>query len=402
MTSLPRHEIVIGLGFGDEGKGAVVDALAADPAREPVGTVVRFNGGAQAAHNVVLPDGRHHTFAQFGSATLRGASTHLSRFMLVEPFALAAEGEALAALGVPAPLRRLTIDRRALLTTPWHAAANRAKEIARGDARHGSCGSRDRGDDGVRRREPGPRSPCRRCDRSRADSDAGSRPSAMPSAPGIVAAGLVVPALEPVAEAFEAFGAAVRLVGDDFLAGVLRRERVVFEGAQGVLLDEWRAFHPYATWSTTTFANAHALLAEAGVAAGEARRVGVLRVYTTRHGAGPLPAEDDALTAALPEAHNGTGAWQGGFRAGHLDLVLHRYALRGRGWGGSPGPDPPRPGRDAGPRGGGRLPGGRRRARPAHRPRSVRRSRFPAGADRPGDGDDAPRDASGRDMAGDR
>ena len=59
--------------------------------------VVRFNGGAQAAHNVVLPDGRHHTFAQFGVGHVQpGVPTHLSRFMVVDPLALAAEADHLA------------------------------------------------------------------------------------------------------------------------------------------------------------------------------------------------------------------------------------------------------------------------------------------------------------------
>ena len=65
----------------------------------------------------------------------------------------------------------------------------------------------------------------------------------------------------------------------------------MFEGAQGVLLDEWHGFHPYTTWSTTTFANAETLLAEAGMA-GAAQRLGVLRTTTTRHGPGPLVTED--------------------------------------------------------------------------------------------------------------
>jgi adenylosuccinate synthase len=63
-------------------------------------TVVRFNGGAQAAHNVVTDDGRHHTFAQFGAASLvPGVRTHLSRFVLVDPLALVAEARHLAELG---------------------------------------------------------------------------------------------------------------------------------------------------------------------------------------------------------------------------------------------------------------------------------------------------------------
>ncbi|NUS53455.1 MAG: adenylosuccinate synthetase, partial [Streptomycetaceae bacterium] len=82
----------------------------------------------------------------------------------------------------------------------------------------------------------------------------------------------------------------------------------------------------YTTWSTTTYANAEALLAEAGLA-GDALRLGVVRTYTTRHGPGPLPTEDTAATAALPDTHNGTGRWQGAFRVGHFDAVAHRYAV---------------------------------------------------------------------------
>ena len=69
--------LLAGLGFGDEGKGTVTDYLVRTHSAK---MVVRYNGGAQAAHNVVLPDGRHHTFAQFGSGTfVPGVRTHLSR-----------------------------------------------------------------------------------------------------------------------------------------------------------------------------------------------------------------------------------------------------------------------------------------------------------------------------------
>ena len=116
--------------------------LACSPlGSRPVRTVVRFNGGAQAAHNVVTRDGRHHAFAQFGAGTFTpGVRTHLSRFVLLDPLALAAEATHLAIVGVPDALDRLTVDRDALLTTPYHRAANRARELARGNHRHGSCG----------------------------------------------------------------------------------------------------------------------------------------------------------------------------------------------------------------------------------------------------------------------
>src|SRR5207248_6354838 len=127
------HLVVVDLGYGDAGKGTVVDWLCAS---RPVHTVVRFNGGAQAGHNVVTPDGRHYTFAQFGAGTFHpGVRTHLSRHVVVDPLALVAEADHLVAVGVPGPLGRLTVDRSALLATPYHRAANRARERARGAGR---------------------------------------------------------------------------------------------------------------------------------------------------------------------------------------------------------------------------------------------------------------------------
>ncbi|MGI5322014.1 adenylosuccinate synthetase [Actinomadura nitritigenes] len=313
------HVIVVDLGFGDAGKGTVVDHLCRT---SPVTAVVRFNGGAQAAHNVVADDGRHHTFAQFGSGTfVPGVRTHLSRFMLVDPLALAAEADHLRRLGVTDALDRLTVDRDALLTTPYHRAANRARERARGAARHGSCGmgigetaSYALAHDDAPRAGDCP-SPARLRRRLAAVHDwyRASFPS-----------GEDVPDVAACADAFTAFAERVRIVGGGHLHGLLRSGDVVFEGAQGVLLDERHGFHPYTTWSTTTFANAETLLDEAGAAAA---RLGVLRTYATRHGPGPFVTEDAALTAALPEPHNGTGPWQGAFRAGHLDAVALRYAL---------------------------------------------------------------------------
>ncbi|MEU8796763.1 adenylosuccinate synthetase [Spirillospora sp. NPDC048819] len=313
------HVIVVDLGFGDAGKGTVVDHLCSS---SPVAAVVRFNGGAQAAHNVVATDGRHHTFAQFGSGTFTpGVRTHLSRFMLVDPLALAAEADHLRALGVRDALDRLTVDRDALLTTPYHRAANRARESARGAARHGSCGM------GIGEtasyalaHDDAPRagdclSPARLRHRLTALRD--WYRDTFPS-------GEDVPEADACADAFAAFGARVAIVGAGHLHGLLRAGSVVFEGAQGVLLDEWHGFHPFTTWSTTTFANAETLLAEAGESAA---RLGVLRAYATRHGPGPFVTEDAALTADLPDPHNGTGRWQGAFRVGHLDAVALRYAL---------------------------------------------------------------------------
>jgi adenylosuccinate synthase len=293
-----EHVAVVDLGYGDAGKGTVVDTLCAGGG---VRAVLRFNGGAQAAHNVVTSDGRHHTFAQFGSGTLRGVPTHLTRFVVVDPVALAAEA---AALGNPFEL--LTVDGDALLATPWHRAANQRREKRE---RHGSCGM------GVGETT------------AYAISHANApRVSDVLSPPVLrrklaaVAADLGpcgVP-VDDVVDTFHAFGQAARIVDSSYAERLLAEGPCVFEGAQGVLLDEWRGWHPHTTWSTTTFDNVSALCPSF-------RRIGVVRTYTTRHGAGPFVTEDAALD--LPEAHNGAGEWQGGFRVGHFDAVAHRYAV---------------------------------------------------------------------------
>ncbi|MFD9129310.1 adenylosuccinate synthetase [Kitasatospora sp. NPDC059571] len=323
------HLIVCDLGFGDAGKGTVVDHLCRSaPAGRPYTAVVRYNGGAQAAHNVVDDDGRHHTFAQFGSGTLTGVPTHLSRFTLVDPLALAAEARHLAALGVPDPLALLTVDRRALLTTPYHAAANRLSERRRGPHRHGSCGlgigetaryALDHPDDAPTAGDC--TSPARLLRlltllRDRLADRLGLTPADLPAPPPT-----------DCADAFTAFATRVRLTAPGHLGRLLRSGPVLFEGAQGVLLDEHHGFHPHTTWSTTTFANAETLLTEEGDPAG-ALRLGVLRTYTTRHGPGPMPTEDPGT---VPEPHNGTGPWQGAFRTGHFDTTAHRYALTAAG-----------------------------------------------------------------------
>src|SRR5919198_6502476 len=136
--AMAKAWLLVDLTYGDAAKGATVDFLAR---REPVHTVVRFNGGPQAGHNVVTPDGRHHTFAQFGSASfVPGVLTYLSRFVLVNPLNAFREAAHLRAVGAADAFDRLVVHPDCLVITPYHVAANRLREIARGAGRHGSCG----------------------------------------------------------------------------------------------------------------------------------------------------------------------------------------------------------------------------------------------------------------------
>src|ERR1700759_5249193 len=102
---MKRAVIVQGLGFGDEGKGATVDFLAREFAAD---LVVRYCGGSQAGHNVVLPGGRRHTFSQFGAGTLAGAATYLGEQVIVNLPAMHKEAAHLRQLMGSDPFEKLS------------------------------------------------------------------------------------------------------------------------------------------------------------------------------------------------------------------------------------------------------------------------------------------------------
>ncbi len=331
--------LTVDLGFGDAGKGSIVDFLTH---QYNAHTVIRYNGGAQAGHRVVTDDGREHVFSQFGSGCLAGAATHLSRFMLIEPLAMLEEARHLRSLGAGEPFECTSIDAGALIITPFARAINRLKELARGDARHGSCGM-GIGETMVDALAHAQhmlfagdlKDPQRLCHKLRFLREVNLRKLAelAPTLPDTAAVAQERAILdepdwiERILDEYALWAALARIVPGDYVGHILQKPgAVVFEAAQGVLLDEWHGFHPYTTWSTTTLANADQLLAEAAYT-GIVQRIGITRAYATRHGAGPLPSEEPSLVTRLPDACNTFGTWQHGFRVGWLDLVLLRYAL---------------------------------------------------------------------------
>jgi len=336
----PRAIAVVDLAFGDCGKGAIVDFLTR---RHGAHTVVRFNGGPQAGHNVVTPDGRHHTFSQFGSGTfVAGTRTLLSRFMLIEPYALLNEAGHLSELDVGNPLASLLIDRRCTVITPAHQAANRIRELARGFGAHGTCGvgvgetmqdALEHPDLILRAADLADRVTLRsrlralrdlKLDRLRHElRSVGQHPEA-----ALAVQTLREPSwIDAAIDNYSHVARSVTLVDHDDVRSILHAPgTTIFEGAQGVLLDESYGFHPHTTWSTTTFVNAQTLLVECEHPA-RPTRLGVVRSYFTRHGAGPFVSNDESLAPRLTEPHNTDHGWQGRFRVGPFDTVAARYAL---------------------------------------------------------------------------
>lgn len=340
--------LIADLGYGDSGKGTLTDYLTRT---RPVHTVIRANGGGQAGHGVVTPDGRRHTFAQFGSGTfMPGVRTYLSKRFILAPVAMHVEARHLEELGVTDAFARTDISSEALVITPFHRAVNRLRELLRGPAIHGSVGIGIGETAAHAERSPEEalragdlRDPVLLVRKLRRIQEALGA-LILPQAEEALRAGntglagndtfrdemevLRDPWMTAAwREQIRPFLDVANIVDEDHLAAICAKPGdIVFEGAQGVLLDERRGFFPYATRSTCTFMNPLMLLSSVRYD-GAACRIGVLRAYATRHGAGPFVTEDASLNAHLPEPQGDDGSWAGHFRIGWPDLVALRYAL---------------------------------------------------------------------------
>lgn len=326
MTSI-RAKAVIGAGYGDEGKGLITDLLAATTSDS---VVVRSNGGAQAGHTVVAPDGRRHVFHHVGSGTLAGAPTHLSAHFVAHPMMLAAEWEALLALGAqPA----VSSDPRVPITTPFDMMINQAVELARGGGKHGSCGL-GFGETIERNLRP---------DFSLTTQDL--------FRPGLAArlhriwsdwvpqrlARLGIGSLPAsIVHALEIDAVIARFIGDcqaylDHVTlwpdrRIAEKGQVIFEAAQGLMLDQDFGAFPHVTRSNTGLANMLAIAGEAEIHAIDA--IYATRCYATRHGAGPLAHETESLDGiAVEDLTNAPNAWQGTLRLAPLDTAILRGAI---------------------------------------------------------------------------
>ena len=313
---------VIGAQWGDEGKGKIVDLLAAE-----VELVVRFAGGANAGHTLVV-DGTKHVLHLLPSGVLRpNTICVLGAGLVVDPTRLIEEIDALAAAGVVLTPERLKLARRAHLVLAHHVALDRLRE--RGPR---AIGSTLRGigpayeDKAARRgvRVADLADPERlRAKVELAVADANTR--LLAGGAETIDAGEVLAGLDSAARRLLPYAADVdRLLHEEMAAG----KRVLFEGAQGVLLDIDHGSYPFVTSSST---GAGGVCTGAGVGPRDVGRVvGVAKAYLTRVGEGPFPSELQGEAAErLRQAGGEYGATTGRpRRCGWLDLVALRHAVR--------------------------------------------------------------------------
>lgn len=316
--------IINGLLLGDEGKGSWVDYLTATFNKD---LVVRFNGGANAAHHVVS-DNKYHCFSQFGSGTFSGADTLFSKHTLIEPLALKIEADKLTNDIGYNPLRHLFIAAEAKLITPFHVLANRLNQS---DYNTTGMGIGVTVQDSLDR----PQEYLKIGDlfevNSLIDKLYKTR-SYISDKYGYHESYYKVNIVDLVLEYLDIFKPhssysinRVKILNQDSVNNLIRQRNIIFEGAQGILLDEKYGEDGFNTWSNCTKDNAVEILAEAGIK--EYVSFGVTRTYATRHGKGKF-SSILKLNNKLIEPHNSFNESQGDFKRGWLDVEQLKYAIK--------------------------------------------------------------------------
>lgn len=309
--------VIIGANFGDEGKGSLTDYHA-----KPGSMVVRFNGGAQCSHTVER-HGKKHIFRHFGSGSLQGAPTFLSRFFIHNPILYFKELEVLRTIGCEP---QVYVDPSGFVTTPWDMMINQMIEEQRGENRHGSCG--------VGINETIQRNIRFPLHVSVLAHKLATREMCRSIMHDWVSIRLEMLSIDATAEWQQRLQS--KEIFDKFLEycdEYVRSARVMplqqamaqestadllFEGGQGLLLDQDHYFFPHVTHSSTGSKNVSVILAEGNIR--DVDLVYVTRAYMTRHGAGPLPHEE--ATLSYEDTTNVPNDWQGTIRFAHLDLDL--------------------------------------------------------------------------------
>jgi adenylosuccinate synthase len=316
---------VIGAAFGDEGKGRLVDHFAAKA--EAPAVVVRYNGGAQAGHTVVTPKGERHVFHHFGSGTFAGAHTYLSSNFIGNPLLFCTELEELLK---KVPDLTVIVNPAMPISTPYDMLLNREIESHRGNNRHGSCGLGI--SETVERLIRGPALFFAQAD----DNDLMVNrildiknkwvPSRLKEA-GIKPSDAFLTAWENKA-LFDEFSESIykmrKLVNMESNAFLKRYKTIIFEGSQGLGLDSNHKYFPHVTRSHPGINNIQLICLNPGIKSVDVCYV--TRAYTTRHGAGPFPTEDQSLS--YPDQTNSENNWQGKLRFGCLDLDLIRENIQ--------------------------------------------------------------------------
>jgi adenylosuccinate synthase len=316
--------VVIGTQWGDEGKGKIVDLLA-----EFADVVVRFQGGANAGHTMVVK-GETIINHLVPSGIIQNKFCVMGNGMVVDPAVLLKEIDYLASKGIPTGPNRIKISETAHLIMPYHRRVDLAREEKQGAQQIGTTG---RGI-GPAYEDKAARRGIRFVDLIEPDTFRSKVRSVLEEKNFYLKHYFGVEPLDAEAVIAEYQGYAERLAPYVANVSILieeaarKRRRLLFEGSQGTHLDIDHGTYPYVTSSNTVAANAGC-----GAGLGPKRLsqvVGIVKAYTTRVGRGPFITElTDEIGNRLQEKGAEFGATTGRRRrCGWLDAVLLRNAVR--------------------------------------------------------------------------
>lgn len=323
---MKKCSVVIGSMFGDEGKGHMTDICANFPS-----TInVRFNGGSQASHTVVTPDGKRHDFRHFGSGTFAGAPTYLSEDFIVNVFSFVLEKKDLYDKFGITPI--VYVHPNCIVSTLADIHINQMVEKLRGNHRHGSVGMGI--NETVERSKNSEYcitvmdllNPQRLLEKAE-KIQTQYIPMRLKTEYGLSIEDLPNPYrlqlldrtdIDMLLFFAQEFTSSVQIVED---AVLLRYDNAVFEGAQGLLLDQNNVpCYPYVTSSNTGIKNVMKILD--GLDYHDDTSIYYMsRCYSTRHGAGPMRFETDGKPyEKIEDLTNLPNEFQGKLRFGLLDI----------------------------------------------------------------------------------
>lgn len=314
---------IIGAQWGDEGKGKVVDWLAS---RADI--VVRFQGGHNAGHTLVVGD-TTYKLSLLPSGVVRGKLGIIGNGVVLDPDALFAEIDRVRAQGLDVGPHNLRIAENTPLILPLHPALDRAREAARGEDKIGTTG---RGIGPAYEDKVGRRS-IRVCDLAEPETLSAKLDELLLHHNSLLR-GLGSPEFEKQPLLDKLLELAPRMlpyaeaVWETLESARVAGKRVLFEGAQAVMLDVDHGTYPYVTSSNTVAGNA---AAGAGVGPNAIGTVlGIAKAYATRVGSGPFPSElFDDVGRMLGEKGREFGTVTGRpRRCGWFDAAMVRQAVK--------------------------------------------------------------------------
>lgn len=319
-----KAKVVIGSGYGDEGKGLFTNYFASLSKKS---VVIRFNGGAQAGHTIVSRDGKRHVFGHFtANSFLNNARGYLSQHFLINPIIFLKELNSLQALGLN-PV--IAVHDDAYITTPYDMAINQWLEKSRGvDSRHGSCGL------GIG--ETVHRSEIAKKLLQIKDTSSASvlkeklyvirdffkfrvnelhLNDYLTESDFMLSDGLIDRFIDDIKTMKETLITGVNFLNHEYFSDC----KIIFEGAQGLMLDQIMGEFPHVTRSNTGLKNVIDICKQNNIL--ELDVLYATRCYKTRHGAGSLKNELGFKPYAnIIDETNIPNEYQGSLRFAYLDI----------------------------------------------------------------------------------